>query len=61
MIFFSAPAALLAASPECPPKEQQEQNVATLTLQQAFEASQKNETAWLNCKAELAAAEQEYR
>ena len=35
--------------------------MTTLTLQQAFEACQKNETAWLNCKAELAAAEQEYR
>ncbi|MQA51680.1 phage polarity suppression protein, partial [Klebsiella pneumoniae] len=32
-----------------------------LTLQQAFEACQNNETAWLNCKAELAAAEQEYQ
>lgn len=32
-----------------------------LTLQQAFEACQKNETVWLNRKAELAAAEQEYR
>ncbi|MDS6630734.1 phage polarity suppression protein [Klebsiella michiganensis] len=28
--------------------------MTTLTLQQAFEACQKNETAWLNCKAELA-------
>ena len=35
--------------------------MTTLTLQQAFEACQKNETAWLNCKAELAAAEQEYQ
>ncbi|WP_130948756.1 phage polarity suppression protein [Klebsiella pneumoniae] len=35
--------------------------MTTLTLQQAFEACQKNETAWLNRKAELAAAEQEYR
>lgn len=26
--------------------------MTTLTLQQAFEACQKNETAWLNCKAE---------
>ncbi|MGH4691330.1 phage polarity suppression protein, partial [Klebsiella pneumoniae] len=24
--------------------------MTTLTLQQAFEACQKNETAWLNCK-----------
>ncbi len=35
--------------------------MTTLTLQQAFEACQKNETAWLNRKAELAAAEQEYQ
>ncbi len=35
--------------------------MTTLTLQQVFEASQKNETAWLNRKAELAAAGQEYR
>lgn len=35
--------------------------MTTLTLQQAFEARQKNETAWLNRKAELAAAEQAYR
>ncbi|HHL0914649.1 TPA: phage polarity suppression protein, partial [Klebsiella pneumoniae] len=35
--------------------------MTTLTLQQAFEACQKNETDWLNRKAELAAAEQEYR
>ncbi|HID7341939.1 phage polarity suppression protein, partial [Klebsiella pneumoniae] len=27
--------------------------MTTLTLQQAFEACQKNETAWLNRKAEL--------
>jgi hypothetical protein len=35
--------------------------VTTLTLQQAFEACQTNKTAWLNRKAELAAAEQEYQ
>ncbi|MCL7653242.1 Polarity suppression protein [Klebsiella pneumoniae] len=35
--------------------------MTTITLQQAFEACQNNKTAWLNCKAELAAAEQEYR
>ena len=35
--------------------------MTTLTLQQAFEACQNNKTAWLNRKAELAAAEQEYR
>ena len=35
--------------------------MTTLTLQQAFEACQTNKTAWLNRKAELAAAEQEYR
>ena len=35
--------------------------MTTLTLQQAFEACQKNETAWLNRKAELAAAELEYQ
>ena len=35
--------------------------MTTLTLQQAFEACQKNETAWLNRKTELAAAEQEYQ
>ena len=40
---------------------QGELTMTTLTLQQAFEACQKNETARLNCKAELAAAEQEYR
>jgi hypothetical protein len=40
---------------------QGELTMTTLTLQQAFEACQKNETAWLNRKAELAAAEQEYQ
>lgn len=35
--------------------------MTTLTLQQAFEACQNNKTARLNRKAELAAAEQEYR
>ncbi len=35
--------------------------MSTITLQQAFEACQNNKTAWLNRKAELAAAEQEYR
>lgn len=35
--------------------------MTTLTLQQAFEACQNNNTPWLNRKAELAAAEQEYR
>lgn len=35
--------------------------MTTLTLQQAFEACQTNKTAWLNRKAELAAAEQEYQ
>ena len=35
--------------------------MTTLTLQQAFEACQNNKTAWLNRKAELAAAEQEYQ
>lgn len=35
--------------------------MTTLTLQQAFEACQNNKTAWLDRKAELAAAEQEYR
>ncbi|MEX5663199.1 phage polarity suppression protein, partial [Klebsiella pneumoniae] len=32
--------------------------MTTLTLQQAFEACQKHETAWLQPKPELAAAEQ---
>ncbi len=32
-----------------------------LTLQQAFKACQKNKAAWLERKAELAAAEEEYR
>jgi len=35
--------------------------VTTLTLQQAYDACQKNKTAWLNCKTELAAAMQEYQ
>lgn len=35
--------------------------MTTLTLQQAFEACQTNKTTWLNRKAELAAAEQEYQ
>ena len=35
--------------------------MTTLTLQQAFEACQNNKTAWVNRKAELAAAEQEYQ
>ncbi|KFD20286.1 phage polarity suppression protein [Tatumella ptyseos ATCC 33301] len=35
--------------------------MTTLTLQHAFQASQMNKTAWLNRKAELTAAEQEYR
>ncbi|MGG9111287.1 phage polarity suppression protein [Raoultella ornithinolytica] len=35
--------------------------MTTLTLQQAFDACQTNKTAWLNCKAELTAAEQEYQ
>lgn len=35
--------------------------MTTLTLQQAFEACQTNKTAWLNCKAELAASVQEYQ
>ncbi|WP_319951725.1 phage polarity suppression protein, partial [Klebsiella pneumoniae] len=35
--------------------------MTTLTLQQAFEACQTNKTAWLNRRAELAAAEQEYQ
>ena len=35
--------------------------MTAITLQQAFEACQNNKTAWLNRKAELAAAEQEYR
>ncbi|ENO7551887.1 TPA: phage polarity suppression protein [Klebsiella quasipneumoniae] len=35
--------------------------MSTITLQQAFEACQNNKTAWLNRKAELTAAEQEYR
>ncbi len=33
----------------------------TFTLQQAFEACQKNETDWLNRKADLAVIEPEYR
>lgn len=35
--------------------------MTTLTLQQAYEACQTNKTAWLNRKAELAAAVQEYQ
>ena len=35
--------------------------MTTVTLQQAFEDCLKNKAAWLNRKAELAAAEQEYR
>lgn len=35
--------------------------MTTLTLQQASEACQTNKTAWLNRKAELAAAVQEYQ
>lgn len=35
--------------------------MTAITLQQAFEACQNNKTARLNRKAELAAAEQEYR
>ncbi|HBQ1520428.1 TPA: Polarity suppression protein, partial [Klebsiella pneumoniae] len=35
--------------------------MTAITLQQAFEACQNNKTAWLDRKAELAAAEQEYR
>lgn len=35
--------------------------MTTLTLQQASEACQTNKTAWLNRKAELTAAEQEYQ
>lgn len=35
--------------------------MTTLTLQQASEACQTNKTAWLNHKAELAAAVQEYQ
>lgn len=35
--------------------------MTTLTLQHAFQACQMNKTAWLNRKAELTAAEQEYR
>lgn len=35
--------------------------MTTLTLQQAYDACQTNKTAWLNRKAELTAAEQEYQ
>lgn len=35
--------------------------MTALTLQQAFQACQKNETAWLNRKAKLAATEQKYQ
>lgn len=35
--------------------------MTTLTLQNAFEACQTNKAAWMNRKAELAAAELEYR
>ncbi|MFK2896714.1 phage polarity suppression protein [Salmonella enterica subsp. enterica serovar Weltevreden] len=34
---------------------------SSLTLEQAFEACQMNKTAWLDRKAELTAAEQEYQ
>ncbi|MEZ2794403.1 phage polarity suppression protein [Proteus terrae] len=35
--------------------------MTALTLQKAFEACQMNKAAWLNCKAELATAGQEYQ
>ncbi len=35
--------------------------MTTQTLQHAFQACQMNKTAWLNRKAELTTAEQEYR
>ncbi|EFJ8590865.1 Polarity suppression protein, partial [Escherichia coli] len=35
--------------------------MTTVTIQQAFEACQKNKNTWLKCKAELADLEREYR